>query len=134
MRITGLTAHQQLDSRPALGNEMTHSENDLRPKIRDFWFLIPQEGVNFAPRNAAKCQRIGAKMPKMPRGVQNAEKCREGSRMPKALPAPNRRPKTEHSLFSFATCSRTIWALCHASSVRHFTILVPVPGHVPGYR
>ena len=92
--ITGLTAHQQLDSRPALGNEMTHSENDLRPKIRDFWFLIPQEGVNFALRNAAKCQRIGAKMPKMPRGVQNAEKCREGSRMPKALPAPNRRPNT----------------------------------------
>ena len=91
--ITGLTAHQQLDSRPALGNEMTHSENDLRPKIRDFWFLIPQEGVNFALRNAAKCQRIGAKMPKMPRGVQNAEKCLEGSRMPKALPAPNRRPK-----------------------------------------
>ena len=81
--ITGLTAHQQLDSRPALGNEMTHSENDLRPKIRDFWFLIPQEGVNFALRNAAKCQRIGAKMPKnaargaksrkMPRGVQNAK-------------------------------------------------------------
>ena len=29
----------------------------------------------------------------MPRGVQNADECRQGSRMPKALPASNRGPK-----------------------------------------
>ena len=41
------------------------------------------------PRNAGlfvpECRR-------MPRGVRNAAECREGSRMPKALPAPGRRP------------------------------------------